>query len=137
MCHETVAERLTWAGWAWNRSDGQRVAYRQRLCFSCVTETLAPLYVACESGALTCPSCGIDTADDYDAIYCSFYPRGVGKMNFEAPTCGACAAKIRVRAMEGATRLEDRGPQFRGQETAPELDASSPWAAIGLVPHAD
>jgi hypothetical protein len=107
------------------------------LCLACVTETLAPLYVACERDDLTCPSCGIDTSGDYDAIYATFIPRGVGKMHLEAPTCGACAAKIRVRAMEGAERLADREVGVRGQESAPNLDASSPWAAIGLVPHGD
>lgn len=137
MCSEAVRERLTWCVWAWNRSDGERVAYKQRLCLACVTETLAPLYVACERDDLTCPSCGIDTSGDYDAIYATFIPRGVGKMHLEAPTCGACAAKIRVRAMEGAERLADREVGVRGQESAPNLDASSPWAAIGLVPHGD
>lgn len=134
MCGEAVRERLTWAVWAWNRADGERVAYKQHLCMACVAEAIAPIYVACEKNELTCPACGIDTSDDYDAIYCTFIPRGLGQMKLEAPMCGACAAALRMRAMEGAERLENRDPQVRGREEAPNLDASSPWAALGLVP---
>ena len=134
MCSETVKERLTWAVWAWNRADGQRVAYKQHLCMACVAETVAPIYVKCEAGELTCPACGIDTAEDYDAVYCTFIPRGLGKMRLEAPMCGPHAVTLRQRAMANAERLEDREPEGRGQETAPTLDPSSPWAALGLVP---
>jgi len=137
MCGEAVRERLTWAVWAWNRADGQRVAYKQKLCMACVAEAIAPIYVACEKSELTCPACGIDTADDFDAVYCTFIPRGAGKMQLEAPMCGPCAVVLRQRAMEGAERMEDREVGVRGQETAPNLDPSSPWAALGLVPHGD
>lgn len=136
MCGEAVRERLTWAVWAWNRADGQRVAYKQHLCMACVAEVVAPLYVKTESGDLTCPSCGIDTSDDFDAVYCTFIPRGLGQMKIEAPTCGPCAVALRQRAMEGAERMEDRSPEVRGRDTAPNPDPSSPWAALGLVPRA-
>jgi hypothetical protein len=134
MCGESVPEGLTWATWAWNRADGVRVAYKQKLCLACVAGTVAPLYVACESPLMTCPACGIDTAEDMDPVYCTFIPKGVGMLRIEAPMCGACAAILRLKAQTGAVELEDRDLQSRGQDLAPRPTAAQTFEALGLVP---
>ena len=131
-----VAEATTQATWAWNRADGVRVAYRQKLCLACVASVLAPLHVACESPVMTCPNCGIDTTDDMDPVYCTFFPRGIGKMHLEAPTCGACAAMLRVKAQTGAEYLEDRGLGAEDRSQAPRPTDASTWASLGLIPPA-
>ena len=136
MCGDSVPEALTWAVWAWNRADGVRVAYKQKLCVACVSATVAPLYVACESPVMTCPSCGIDTSEDMDPVYCTFIPKGVGSLRIEAPLCAPCAAHLRIKAQAGAEPLEDRSLESRGQEAAPRYTATQTWEALGLVPRA-
>lgn len=133
-CGESQSDPLTWTVWAWNRADGVRVAYKQKLCLSCVATKVAPLYVACENPLMVCPNCGIDTREDMDAVYCAFIPRGLGKMNIEAPMCGPCAVQLRVFAQTGAEYLEDRGISSRGQDLAPRYGSLETWAALGLAP---
>lgn len=133
-CKSTQKEPLTWAVWAWNRADGVRVAYKQKLCLTCVATHLAPLYVACESPEQSCPNCHIDTSEDMDPVYCAFIPRGLGKMNIEAPMCASCAAILRVFAQTGAEFLEDRESSSRGQDLAPRYGSLETWEALGLRP---
>ena len=137
MCGEDVAEALTWAVWAWMRADGQRVAYRQKLCVACMAQTVIPLHVACESPDMTCPSCGTSTREDMDPVYCTFIPRGLGKLRLEAPMCGPCAVELRNRAQKGAELLADRQPESRGQEEAPRPSTANYWASLGLSPVSD
>ena len=134
MCGTAVPEALTWAVWAWNRADGVRVAYKQRLCLACVASTLAPLHVACESPVMTCPACGIDTAEDMDPVYCTFIPRGLGKLHLEAPMCAPCAAILRLKAQTGAELLEDRHLGAEDGYSAPRPTVPEVWASLGLKP---
>lgn len=130
---EPQAEPLCWTVSAWNRADGVRVAYKQKLCLACVGTTLAPMHVASESPSMTCPACGIDTADDMDAVYVSWIPRGVGVLKTDAPFCPPCAARYRLWAQEGAEFLEDREAESRGRELAPRYSAASTLRALGLT----
>jgi hypothetical protein len=132
LCSEMVAEGLTQATWAWNRADGVRVAYRQKLCLACTASVVVPLHVACESPVMTCPACGIDTADDMDPVYCTFFPRGLGRMHLEAPMCAVCAAHLRIKAQTGAELLEDRGLGAEDRSQAPRPNGASVWEALGL-----
>jgi hypothetical protein len=134
QCGESQKEPLTWTVWAWNRADGVRVAYKQKLCLTCVSTVVAPLYVASENPLMVCPRCGIDTKEDCDPIYCAFIPRGLGKMNIEAPTCGPCAVHLRNFAQTGAEYLEDRNTSSRGQDLAPRYGGLETWVALGLLP---
>jgi hypothetical protein len=134
MCSESQSDTLTWCTWAWNRADGERVAYKQKLCVQCIATTVAPLYVACESPIMTCPNCGIDTTEDMDPVYATFIPKGLGMMRIEAPMCASCAAQLRLKAQNGAEKLENRDFESRGQETAPRPSAAQTWEALGLVP---
>lgn len=129
---EPQKEALTWSVGAWMRADGERVAFKQKLCLVCVSTTLAPLYTACEQPTLACPRCGIDTTDDMDPIYVTFIPKGVGKINIEAPTCAACAVTLRGWLMLGAEKLENKGLGAEENGTAPNLTSADYWASIGL-----
>lgn len=129
---EPQKEPLTWAVWAWNRADGVRVAYKQKLCLACVASVLAPLYVACESPESKCPGCGIDTSDDMDPVYLSFIPKGIGLIRAEAPFCPSCAAIRRIWAQEGAEYLEDRDRGAQEQNLAPRYGSLETWRALGL-----
>ena len=115
--------------WAWNRSDGLRVAYKQRLCVGHFAERIVPLQVASESDLLVCPCCGIDTADDLDAVYCTIYLPGVGRSDLELATCSACAARVRIGAEENALKLEDR--QAGAASPAPAHASADVWRALG------
>jgi hypothetical protein len=93
---------------AWRLTDGRRKAYRAILCMACYVYAVAPLdidYVDVES--LKCPQCGIDTEDDYDAIYITSFIPNYGKRSVESPFCGACAAVKRSWVQAHARELED------------------------------
>lgn len=129
---EPQKEALTWTVSAWVRADGERVAFKQKLCYTCVASTLAPLWTACQSDLMTCPNCGIDTTNDMDAVYVTFIVKHAGKMQAEAPFCGACAVGYRNWAMEGAEKLENREIEVRGQDPGPSPTASQTLAALGF-----
>jgi hypothetical protein len=133
-CAERGPGKLTNCTWAWYRSDGERAAWRQRLCLTCVATLLAPLYQKTAEWSLTCPACGVDTAEDLDPVYCTFYPDGAGKMILEAPTCPSCAARIRVEAQKGARKLEAVDASFGGQVPSPQTSATATWESLGIVP---
>lgn len=130
---EPQREPLTWSVAAWMLADGSRVAYKQKLCLTCVATTLAPLYTASEQPLMTCPSCGIDTTNDNDPVWITFVPKGLGKLRIEAPTCGPCAVKLRVWCQEGAEKLADQGSGAYGQTSAPDLSAADYWASMGIA----
>ena len=136
-CERRDKGALTQCTWAWYRADQERVAYRQRLCFQCVGELLAPLYQASEDWALVCPCCGIGTADDMDPVYATFFPRGIGKCSMELPTCGPCAAKLRLEAQKGSRKLQDVSGVSGGQVPSPQTDGYPDWDSIGIRPRAE
>lgn len=134
LCGSREPGALTQTTWAWYLADQTRVAYRQRLCVTCMASTVIPLHVASEAGTLTCPACGSSSIDDLDGMYCTFFPRGVGRMSMELATDASCAAQLRIRAQQGAVKLENREPQFGGQDTGHQTTSSVDWAALGLRP---
>jgi ribosomal protein S27AE len=134
-CLERPEAKLSQVTWAWLNADRQRRAYRQRLCVQCFCTDVLALHQERPSGErLTCPGCHIDTEDDFDAVYITAYIPGAGKVQYELPTCGACAARVRIRAQQNAELLEDRAFESRGQApgTVPSLTAA--WEALGIVP---
>jgi hypothetical protein len=137
QCGELGKDALTWAVWAWMKADGHRVAYKQKLCVTCVATTLVPLYTASQEPSQTCPACGIDTSDDMDAVYCTFIPRGMGKLQIDAPTCPSCAVTLRTFAQTGGEPLEDRSQEMGGREMGPPSNSADYWASIGLVVNQD
>lgn len=134
LCRDAQKEPLFWTVSAWNAADGSRVAYKHKLCLTCVAAKIAPLQVHSDNEGMTCPACGIDTSDDFDAVYINWIPKGVGMLTAEAPFCNGCAARFRLWFEAGGERLEDREVTSRGQEAAPRYDASRVLASLGIDP---
>jgi len=93
---------------AWRRADLVRVAWRAILCMPCYIAKVVPLdFDMLADARLTCPSCHIDTEDDFDAIYVTSFIPNYGKRQIQAPFCGACAAHYRIWVQEHAVLLQD------------------------------
>jgi len=131
-CNARDKGKNAWLVWAWNRADNQRVAYRQRLCVTCVATNLAPLLLNAQEEPLSCPACHADAGEQMDPIYLTYILPGWGKEQAEFATCGACAVEVRNRAQRGGELLEDR--QVGVGAAAPTLTATSVWDALGLKP---
>lgn len=134
LCGDVQAEPLTWYVLSWNTVDGARTALKHKLCVECVATILAPLHTACLRPEMSCPHCGINTEDNYDAVYGSFIPRGVGTFSFEAPFCPPCALAFRNRMSEGGERLVDRPLGERAQREPARFTSAETWASLGIVP---
>lgn len=132
-CKETQHNSLTWTTCAWVRADHVRVAYKHMLCDTCIVAKIAPVHTGSESPEMHCPNCGIDTAEDFDAIYVTFIPRGFGKFRADAPFCAPCAAHFRIWFIEGATELEDRNQGLEAVHQASRPTAQETLAALGLA----
>jgi hypothetical protein len=127
---------MTQVTWGWRRADGIRIAYRGRLCASCFASKIAPLAISYKGvDALTCPSCGIGTEDDMDAVYSTSYIPGYGEFRTESPFCGACAATYRVWVLDHSWQLEDQRGAAGGPTTHPSGDEV--LRSMGIVPRAD
>lgn len=134
-CAKRVPEKLCQVTWAWYLANGERTAWRQRLCTACFAMTVLPLDKPTDYENLTCPACGESTEHDMDPIYVTCYLPGSGKLQLELPTCASCAVKIRARAQVGATHLEAR-ERVEGPEAGPSTPTTreSYWSALGIGP---
>jgi hypothetical protein len=135
-CHQRVPEKLCQTTWAWYRADGERVAYRQRMCAACFCSRVLPMDVELDyANGLTCPVCHISTDEDMDPCYATSFLPGRGKMSLELATCGACAVRVRASAQEGATKLEDKRVEGPG-DTSPSTPTTreSYWSQLGIRP---
>ena len=133
-CGETQREALFWAVAAWQRADGVRVAYKHKLGLACVSARVAPLQVHSDEQGMTCPQCGIDTSQDYDAVYLSWIPKGVGVLQAECPFCAPCAAMWRSWFIDGAEVLVDRNRVVEGRPDAPQHSGLELLADLGIRP---
>jgi len=121
-----------WLVWAWNRADGERVAWRQKLCVTCVATNLSPLLINAQESPLSCPACHAGTESDMDPIFVTYIIPGWDKQQGEFATCGPCAVEIRNRAQTGADRMEDRLVGVGA--AAPTQTSVSAWDQLGLRP---
>src|SRR6266576_166950 len=137
MCnHKRPGEKLSSAYWAWYRADGERTAWKLRYCLACARlhlPLLGDAFRAAESSedVSSCLSCGTNTAEDLDPIYCTLYLPGKEPMELELVLDGACAAKLRIPITENGERLPDRSGGVRGPSSS-----VSAWDALGLSPMA-
>ena len=130
-CGTHPRSKLAQLYWAWFRADGERTAWKQRLCVECTTERLATLLASSQTASFdstTCPSCGTDASSELDPIYLTLYPPKSERLDFDLTTCASCAARIRVAAQEGASKLENRS---MGSSSDSAMKA---WDALGLSP---
>jgi hypothetical protein len=133
MCEQQHLEKPASMYWAWTNADGKRRAWKQKLCLECVRENVVPLIIAAEQPVLICPSCGISTVDDMDAIYLTYCLPGQPQGQSEMPMCPACAVTVRQRALMGARELEDRGVGIGGPQPGPQ-SSTAIWDSLGLAP---
>lgn len=133
-CEQREPGKLMQVTWAWYRADGERVAWRQRLCETCAAASVFELHATTLGNPTLCPVCHSSWKDDMDPVYATFYPPGVGKVQGEYPTCGACAVDVRVRAQKNATRMEDRPLPSEGQVPGPQTSWQDTLRALGIVP---
>ncbi len=136
MCEVAGTEKLASLYWAWMVGPHERRAYLQKVCAECVRSNLVLIILHGNEPVLICPTCGIGTADDYDAVYLTYCLPGLPKARVDLPLCPADAVKLRELAVRNATRLENREIGVGGlgpQTQAPDAE-SLPWAAMGLVP---
>jgi len=133
-CGQRNSPKYAQVTWAWILADGERSAWRQRLCPGCYAQLVLKWDREVDPTAtLTCPACGIDTEFDYDAVYATCYLPHMGKQSFEWPFCGACAVPVHAEAQVNAQRLENR--PVGGQESAPNTDSAVlAWAQLGIRP---
>jgi hypothetical protein len=135
VCHGHIPNKPVSIYWAWNRADGSRAAWLQKVCVACFAAGLAQLAQKIAPDALVCPQCGIGTVDDMDPVYASLYIPGYEKITVEAPLCGPCAVPIRTAAQVGATALPQRQGVLGGQGQAPQLmPADQVWRDLGNLP---
>jgi hypothetical protein len=107
------------AYWAWFNADGGRSAWKQRFCASCAVDGLRSLLSTLiqegsDSNVFACISCGADASQDSAPVYLTLYVPGRDPQEYALQLDAPCAANIRVKAMEGAERLADRGGLVRG-----------------------
>jgi len=96
---------------AWFNADGVRTAWKQRLCPDALREELIDVLSHAlddSSDASVCPACGSDSSTDLDPIYFNVYLPKQPVRVYELPTCGVCAATLRLRLQRGAEKLADR-----------------------------
>lgn len=115
---------------AWFLANGERTAWKQRVCVDCVRSHLAPLLAhASEDSpdAVACPACGSDASEDLDPIYLTVYPPKQERREYALTTCAPCAVTLRLRLQERAERLPNRNG-FNG--TSKDTDEPDDWAGV-------
>lgn len=131
LCKRRADGKLASAYWAWFLADGERVAWRQRLCMPCLTSTFLTVLQTSKSASMeepTCPVCGGSSEHDSDPVFLVLYLPKQDPREFELNTDAACAAKIRGNIFELGERLANRQAQVRG----PSPDDGDPWAELEL-----
>lgn len=118
---------------AWMTMDSERHARKLRLCDTCYMEHVAKYDAPADSNdRLTCPSCGIDTDDDYDAIYGTVFGGGLDRHQLEIPFCSSCSIILREWVAQRGAPLEDRRRADVGPTTHPS--GSEVLRSMGIQP---
>jgi hypothetical protein len=128
VCGQKPVGKIATVYSAWFQADGGRVAWKQRLCASCVSSTLRDLLRSASDSSqdvAACPACGTDASSDLDPIYLTLYLPKQDPREYALTTCGVCAAQLRLTLIDGAARLPDRvGGQNGGSSQADD------WAGV-------
>lgn len=119
-CYTRPQSKYTSAYMAWFNAEGVRVARKLRLCDGCLTEHLLPYVQPIEPDErLHCPSCHIDTEDDYQAVYGRIFMPGYPDENVEIPFCDSCRNVMVEWLGARGEALEDRRRADDGPTTHP------------------
>lgn len=114
---------------AWFEPNGERVCWVQKLCATCLMDSLGFLRDGTLQASLdltACPICGADSSQDLQPEYLTLYLPKREPEEFALTTCGSCAVPLRQQLQVGASQARDRGglgPQ------APTQDPFSAWGA--------
>lgn len=119
-CLTRPQSKYTSAYLAWFNDEGVRVARKLRLCDSCLVEHVLPYVQPIDPNErLHCPSCHIDTEDDYRAVYGKVFMPGYPEENIEVPFCEGCRLIFVAWANERGVPLDDRRGADDGPTTHP------------------
>lgn len=134
-CQHKVVGKLCGVYSAWFNLSGEREAFKQRLCVSCATTLMAPLWEHPQedSELLTrCPLCGSDSSTDLAPTYLSVYLPNREPLEYALSTCESCALPFRQLLQVGSTKLESRDAGSGG--LGPRTPRPDPWAGVGPQP---
>lgn len=135
-CGERCGSKPISVYWRWQRADQQWKSYSGRYCAGCYAAKCLALDAERPAGArLACPGCGVDTEDDYDAVYTTSYPNPKEATSIDAPFCAACAAMFRIWVQEHARDTDDGGRALERPSTAAPAQATPAQtiAALGRL----
>jgi hypothetical protein len=128
-CKQRRPGKLASAYWAWFMADGNRSAWKSRVCASCAPDCyrllLQPSVAEGSTDVFACISCGQSTSADSDPIYVTLYLPKMEPQEYALQMDGACAAKARIEIQTWSERLPDRGGVVGG----PPHD-DTVWAAF-------
>jgi len=115
----------------WFDKDGDRSAWRQRYCVSCLTDLMATLKNGTSQGCdgmTCCPMCGKDASQDLSGIYLTIYPPRQPEREYALTTCGTCASTLQAHLQTAADRLGDRSVGAAAPTPSPNAAWSEvPW----------
>lgn len=109
---------------AWWDQKGQREAWKQRLCVSCVTHILETLRASALGNSLdltVCLTCGKDASQELNPIYLTVYLPKREAAEYALTICDSCAIRSRALLSTGADRLPERNKIDEGDD---------PWATV-------
>ena len=119
-CHTRPQSKFNTLFLAWFNGEGERLARKLRLCNDCFNEHVGAYALPIDvQERLHCPSCHIDTEDDYDAVYGNLYMPGYEPEQIEMPFCSSCHVTFIGWAMQHGVPLEDRRRAETGPTTHP------------------
>jgi hypothetical protein len=130
VCRTRTGGKLASVYAAWFRADGERTAWKQRLCVQCLTHELAQLLRSAAQNSedlSVCPACGMDSSETMDPLYLTVYVPKQEAREYALPTCTSCAATLRVSLQQGAEKLTDRQ---RANGAASTSSTSDPWNEV-------
>lgn len=105
---------------AWFDLEHERQARKLRLCNGCFVEHVLPYVdLVNPDERLHCPSCHIDTEDDYRAVYGQVFMPGYDSEQIEIPFCEGCFTVFHEWASQRGESLEDRRRADIGPTTHP------------------
>ena len=130
-CGQRVAGRIASAYVAWIKADGERIAYKLRLCFDCVRVNFTPLFTnmrkADPQSLSWCPVCEKETSPaELDPVYLTLYLPKDDPKEYAFQFHAACAARFRGPVASNGIRLADRGGRVRG----PSPSESQDWGSV-------
>lgn len=132
-CARRPQAKFVWVSVAYFTAPGERLARKMRLCNGCFAERIGGYIVLRDpDDRLTCPSCGIDTEDDYEAVYGTYIAPGEAPEQLEIPFCSPCRNIFVEWAESRGESLEDRRRADSGPTTHPSgLDV---LRSLGIQP---